>query len=155
MSEGEVPVCMDETGRRQTLGTATPIPAEPGRPEIQDFEHCRNGMPGVFMFHAPPKGRRRGAVADRCTRKDRAGQIRKPVDEDFPGRHVTFLPGNPDAHSLGSLCETFRPEEAGRVASRLAPAFTLPRGSWLNMAETGRGALSRQRLDRKIPGRGP
>jgi len=64
------------------------------------------------------------AVADGRIRKDRAGQIRKPVDEGFPGRHVTLLPGNPDARSLASLHETFRLEEAGRIAFRTALAFT-------------------------------
>jgi len=65
------------------------------------------------------------AVADRRIRKDRAGQIRKPVDEGSPGKHVTLLPGNPDARSLGSLYETFRLEEAGRsIAFRTALAFT-------------------------------
>jgi len=86
---------MDEASRQQTPGTALPIPAEPERPEIHYFEHCRNGVPGVFMFHATPEGRRCVTVADRCTRKDRSGHIRKPVDEDFPDRHVTVVPGNP------------------------------------------------------------
>jgi len=64
------------------------------------------------------------AVADRRIQKDRAGQIRKPVDQNFPGKHVTLVPGNPDARSLGSLYETFRLEEAGRIAFRTALAFT-------------------------------
>jgi len=105
---------MDETGGQQTSGIAQPIRAAPGRPEIHDREHCRDGVPGVFMFHAPPAGRRRVTVADRRTRKGRAAQIQKPFDEDFPGRHVTLALDNPDARSLVSLCETFRPEKADR-----------------------------------------
>jgi len=119
-SESEVPVCTDETGRQQTSGIAQPILAEPGRPEAHDFEHCRIGVPGVFMFHAPPTGRCRVAIADRHIRKDRAERTRKPVNEDFPGRHATLALDNPDAHSLGSLYETFGPEEAGRNSSRTA-----------------------------------
>jgi len=124
MSEGEVPVCMDETGRRQTLGTATPIPAEPGRPEIQDFEHCRNGMPGVFMFHATPGGRRCVTVADCCTRKDRSGQIRKPVDEDFPDRYVTVVPGNPRRPQLRVAVRDRQARANRSIAPRTALAFT-------------------------------
>ncbi|MDE0306044.1 MAG: hypothetical protein OXI87_14370 [Albidovulum sp.] len=43
-ADDEVPVCMDETSRQQTLEVAPPIEARPCRPEIRDFEYVRNGV---------------------------------------------------------------------------------------------------------------
>ncbi len=150
-ADDEVLVCMDETSKQQTRETVTPVPARPGRPEIHDFEHLRNGVSGIFMFHAPPEGWRRVAVTDTRTKRDWARQIRKLVDEDFPGKRVTLVMDNLNTHGTGSLYETFPPEEARRIASRLDIVLTPKHGSWTDMAETGIGIPVRQCLDRRIP----
>jgi len=92
-------------------------------------------------------------VADRCTRKDRSGQIRKPVDEDFPDRHVTVVPGNPRRPQLRVAVRDRQARANRSITPRTALAFTPPRSSWLNMAEIGIGALPRHRPDRSRPGR--
>jgi DDE superfamily endonuclease len=56
-------------------------------------------------------------------------------------------------HTPGSLCETFSPTEAKRLASKLEIHHTPKHGSWLNMAEIELSVLTRQCLDRRIPGR--
>jgi len=109
--------------------------------------------PGAFRFHATPEGWCRVAVSDQRTRNDRAEQIRKPFDKDFPDRRFTLVPDNPDTHSLGSLYETFPPGKAWHIASWVTLVFTPPYGSRLNMAETGIDARSRQCLDRRVPDR--
>jgi hypothetical protein len=46
--------------------------------------------------------------------------------------------------------ETFEPQEAQRLASRLEIHHTPKHGSWLNMAEIELSVLKRQCLDRRI-----
>ena len=59
---------------------------------------------------------------------------------------------NLNTHRLSSLYEAFEPSEARRIAERLEIHYTPKHGSWLNMAEIELGVLSRQCLDRRIPG---
>ncbi len=144
-------VCMDETSKRQTGETVTPIPARSGRPEIHDFEHLRNGVSGIFMFHAPLEGWRRVAVTDTRTKRDWARRIGRLVDGDLPGKRVTLVMDSLNRHGTGSLHGTFPPEEARRIASRLDIVLMPRHGSRTDMAETGTGVPVRQCLDRRIP----
>ncbi len=60
---------------------------------------------------------------------------------------------NLNTHTLGSLYEVFEPTEARRLADKLEIHYTPEHGSRLNMAESELSVLSRQCLDRRIPGR--
>ena len=50
-----------------------------------------------------------------------------------------------------SLYEAFPPSEARRLVKRFEWHYTPKHGSWLNMAESERGVLASQCLDRRIP----
>lgn len=50
---------------------------------------------------------------------------------------------NLNTHSIGSLYETFEPNEARRIANKLEIHHTSKHGSWLNMAEIEIGVMSR------------
>ena len=52
---------------------------------------------------------------------------------------------------MASFYETFEPEEAHRLTSRLEIHYTPKHGSWLNIAEIELSALQGQCLDRRIP----
>ncbi len=54
-------------------------------------------------------------------------------------------------HKRASLYQAFPPEEARRLIDKLEIHYTPKHGSWLNMAETELGILSRQCLDRRVP----
>lgn len=51
---------------------------------------------------------------------------------------------------MGSLYETFPPEEAARLALRLEIHHTPKHASWLDMAEIELSILGRQCLDRRL-----
>ena len=152
-ADDEVPVCMDETSKQLALEVAAPIEARPGRREIRDFEYVRNGVSSLFMFYAPLENWRRVDAADRRTKLDWAKQIRKLVDEDFPGRSVTPAVDNLNTHRTASLFEAYPPEEARRIKSRINIVNTPRHGSWPDMAEIEIGVMSRQCLKRRIPDR--
>lgn len=59
---------------------------------------------------------------------------------------------NLNTHSIASLYETFEPQKAFSMASRIEIHYTPKHGSWLNIAEIELSALGRQCLStRRIP----
>ncbi|MBF0227411.1 MAG: transposase [Desulfobacterales bacterium] len=63
---------------------------------------------------------------------------------------IRLVCDNLNTHKIGSLYETFPPEQARRQAKRLEIHYTPKHGSWLNIAEIELSALTRQCLDRRI-----
>jgi hypothetical protein len=63
---------------------------------------------------------------------------------------VVLVMDNPSTHGIASLYEAFDPQTAFGLAQRLEIHHTPRHGSWLNIAETGLSALTRQCLDRRI-----
>ena len=145
-------VCMDEQPTQLIKETRVPLPMEPGQPEKYDHEYERNGTANHFLFTEPLGGWRRVSVRERKTKQDWAQEIKVLLDEDYPeAKRVVLVCDNLNTHGLGSLYETFPPEEAWRLAQRLEIHYTPKHGSWLNVAEIELSVLTKQCLDRRIP----
>jgi hypothetical protein len=148
-------VCFDEASKQLVKETRTPIPAAPGRPATTDYEYERNGTANLFMMFEPLGGQRHVAVTERRTTLDYAEAIKQLVDERYPGADkIVLVQDNLNTHKPASLYEAFPPEEARRLLEKLEIHYTPKHGSWLNMAETELGILSRQCLDRRLPDQG-
>lgn len=145
-------VYMDEQSRQLIGETKQIIPAEPGKPERTDYEYERNGTANIFMFTEPLGTQRYVSVTERRTASDWAEEIRKLVEVRYPeAERIRLVCDNLNTHKIGSLYETFAPEEARKIAKRLEIHYTPKHGSWLNIAEIELSALTRQCLDRRIP----
>ena len=145
-------VCLDETNRQLTEETRTTIPLSPGQVKKTDYEYRRRGVVNLFMTFEPLAAKRHVKVTDRRTRKDWAECIKDLVDVHYPRvKKIILVEDNLNTHSIGSLYETFDPQEARRLAEQLEIHHTPKHGSWLNMAEIEIGVLSRQCLSRYIP----
>lgn len=144
-------VCMDEAAKQLLADVVPPLPMGPGAPKREDYHYQRGGVRSLFMFFAPHLGWRRVAGSARRTREDWALQIKKLVDEDFPGAAaVRLVCDNLNTHAVASLYATFPPEEAHRLARRLEIHYTPRNGSWLNVAEVELSVLAGQCLKRRI-----
>jgi hypothetical protein len=145
-------VCLDETSRQLVAETRTPIPMKEGRPERVDYEYERNGTANLFMLFAPLEGWRHVEVTDRRTAMDYAKILKDLSDVHFPhARKIVLVQDNLNTPARGSLYEAFPPIEARRLVERFDWHYTPKHGSWLNMAESELGVLSRQCLDCRIP----
>jgi transposase len=145
-------VCMDEVPRQLIGEVRPPISSKKGRVARFDTEYKRNGTCVIFMFAAPLEGRRRAEVTEHRTRRDWAMQIRKLVDVDFPeAEKIVLVLDNLNTHTIGSLYETFPPEEAKRLRDKLEIHYTPKHGSWLNMAEIEIIVLVNHGLSKRIP----
>ena len=151
--DNEVLVCLDETSKQLVGETRRPLPSRPGSARAYDYEYQRKGVSNMFMLFAPLEGWRRVEVTERRTKADWARVVRKLVDQDYADRErIVLVMDNLNTHHPSSLYEAFEPAEARRIAERLEIHYTPKHGSWLNMAEIELGVLSRQCLERRIPG---
>lgn len=147
-------VCLDETSKQLTKEVRTPLLAEPGRAARVDAEYERNGTANLFMLFEPLRGWRHVEVTARRTKIDFAQVIRDLVDVHYPrAETIVLVMDNLNTHKVASLYEAFPPAEARRLIEKLDIHYTPKHGSWLDMAETELGVLSRQCLDRRLPDR--
>lgn len=147
-------VCIDEKSKElhSDVSTRQPLPLQPARRARQDYEYKREGTANIFMMTEPLAGKRWVRVTDRRTKADFAEQLRIMVDERYPDAEVIVLVvDNLNTHGPWALYDSFSPEEAQRIASRIEWHYTPEHGSWLNIAEIELSVLQLQCLNRRIP----
>ena len=146
-------VCVDETSKQHIKETRQPLPMAFGMPSRYDYEYARNGVSNLFMIFAPLQGFRHVEVTERRTSIDFAHICRDLVDVHFrDAEKIILVSDNLNTHKPEtSLYKAFGPDEARRIAEKLAFHYTPKHGSWLNMAEIEFSVLSRQCLSRRIP----
>ena len=145
-------VCVDETSKQHIKETRQPLPMAFGMPSRYDYEYARNGVSNLFMIFAPLQGFRHVEVTERRTSIDFAHICRDLVDVHFrDAEKIILVSDNLNTHKPASLYKAFGPDEARRIAEKLAFHYTPKHGSWLNMAEIEFSVLSRQCLSRRIP----
>lgn len=144
-------ICMDESSKQLIGEVRQGLGCRPGKTKKIDDEYVRYGVAQIFMEVEPLTGRRHVTVTERRTNKDWAKRIKALLDDRYPhARKVRLIMDNLNTHTIGSLYETYPPEEAHRLASRLEIHYTPKHGSWLNIAEIELSALKGQCLDRRI-----
>ena len=147
--------CMDEKPY-QILGEGRePLPMRKGDIAKYDSDYIRNGTVSIFCFIQPHTGKIRHAVEPTRTAVDWAEQIRSLVDEIEPeAEKIILVMDNLNTHNISSLYKAFPPEEARRIAKKLEVHYTPKHGSWLDIAEIAINIITRECLDRRIPGIG-
>lgn len=145
-------VCFDERPVQLVSETRVPLPPEPGKPERYDYEYKREGTCNLFAFFQPLQGWRQIKVTERRTSEDFALCMQYLVDVLFPeAARIHLVLDNLNTHTPAALYQTFPPQEALRILSKLEFHYTPKHGSWLNMVELEFSVLSRQCLERRIP----
>jgi len=146
-------VCFDERPYQMVEESRSPLPIRAGKPQRYDFEYRRKGTCNLFVFFQPLRGWRKVKVTERRTKVDFAYCMQELVDKYFPeSEKIRLVLDNLNIHTPVALYESFPPEEARRILKKLEFHATPKHGSWLNMVEIELSVLSRQCLDRWIPG---
>lgn len=117
------------------------------------MKYIRNGTASIFLFTEPLNGWRYADAQEHRTREDWAKQIEWLLTEQYPdAEKVILVMDNLNTHSIASLYQTFAPEKAFNLASRLEIHYTPRHGSWLDIAEIELSALGRQCIGKeRIP----
>lgn len=145
--------CMDEKPYQLLDESRNPLPMRQGDIAKIDSEYVRNGTVSIFCFIQPHTGRIVHAVEQTRTAVDWAEKIKFLVDEIEPNaRKIVLVMDNLNTHSIASLYKAFPPEEARRIARKLEVHYTPKHGSWLDIAEIAINIMTRECLDRRIPG---
>jgi hypothetical protein len=145
-------VCFDEACK-QLFGEVRAPRRKRGVAQI-DYEYERKGVCHQLMMCEPLRGWRHAKVTERRTRRDYAACIRDLVDIHYvQAKRIRLVQDNLNTHDGASLYEAFSPAEARRILDKIEFHYTPKHGSWLNMAETELGILSRQCLDRRLEDR--
>ena len=142
---------MDECSKKLHSTPRGSLGIEKGRPMRQDYEYERHGTCNVFLFLEPLAGIRQARVSDRRAAVDFAEQLKHLVDIDYPNvEKIVLVTDNLSTHTPAALYESFTPEEAWRIASKIDWHYTPEHASWLNMAEIELSVLTRQCLNRRL-----
>lgn len=139
-------VNMDEQPVQLISESRSPLPMCLGQTQKVDHEYVREGCCNIWMFVEALAGWRSVRVSDTKKAVDWAHQIKSLVDHPryANAERITLVCDNLNTHNLGSLYQTFCPEEAFRLMSRMEIIYTPKHGSWLNMAEPELSVLTRQ-----------
>ncbi len=146
-------VCLDEKPVVLHADVRPGLPLAPGCVERRDYEYERHGTANLFVMVEPLAGWRHVTVTKRRTKQDYAEVLRYLVEERYPeAERICVVQDNLNTHTAGALYETFPPQQAWRILSRLELCYTPKHGSWLNQAEIEisifeRGCLSRPVAD--------
>lgn len=145
--------CMDEKPYQILDEARDPLPMRQGNIAKYDSDYIRNGTVSIFCFIQPHTGKICHVVRPTRTAVDWAEQIKYLVDVIAPdAEKIILVMDNLNTHSIGSLYKAFSPEEARRITKKLEIHYTPKHGSWLDIAEIGINIMTRECLNRRIPG---
>jgi hypothetical protein len=131
--------------------TRSPLPAQPGQVQREDYEYERLGTANNFMIVEPLAGWRKVSVRETKTALDVAQEIKEVADVRYPdAEKIVLVWDNYVTHAPASLYKAFPPQEARRLLNRLEIHYTPKHGSWLDMAEIELSVLTKQCLARRI-----
>lgn len=137
-------ICMDEKPVQLFASARKSLRSKDGHTTYEDNEYIRNGTASIFLFTEPLNGWRYADAQEHRTREDWAKQIEWLLTEQYPdAEKVVLVMDNFNTHSIASLYQTFAPEKAFNLASRLEIHYTPKHGSWLYIAEIELSALGR------------
>src|SRR5262249_10942569 len=142
-------VCLDEKPVVLHADVRPGLPLAPGQVERCDYEYERHGTANLFVMVEPLAGWRHVDVTEGRTTREYAEVLRYLVEERYPrAEGIGVVKDTLDPHTAGAFYETFPPQQAWRILSRLESCYTPKHGSWLNQAEIEisvfeRGCLSR------------
>lgn len=145
-------ICLDEQSKQRLREVSPAKLMKPGQPARVDYEYERNGTANLFRVFAPLEGWRHVKVTDRRTAIDYAHLLKEIADIHlWDATKIVLVQDNLNTHGPASLYEAFPAAEARRLVERFEWHYTPKHGSWLDLAESALGHLTKQCLDRRIP----
>lgn len=145
-------VCIDEKPYQLLDEVREPLEMRPGSCGRIDSEYKRCGTSSIFVSVEPLTGWRHAHARERRTAVDYAEEIEFLV-KSFPNAEkILLVQDNLNTHAVSSLYKAFPAPKAREIARKLEVHYTPKHGSWLNIAEIMISVLSRQCIDRRIPG---
>lgn len=153
LQHDEPVICIDEKSLQLVGHSRPPLPMVPHVAAKQDYEYVRHGTTNLFVAVEPKAGRRVVSVTERRGKVDFVDFISELLTDAYAkAKRVHLVLDNLNIHLRKSFDDVLGKRAAGKLLRRVQFHYTPKHASWLNMAEIEIGVLSRQCLDRRIPG---
>ena len=153
MRRGEIVVCLDEKSTQLLAHSRKQLPMKAGSPLKQDYEYVRKGTCNLFVAVAPQLGHRSVQVTEHRGKTDFVVFARALIEDVYrSARRIHLVMDNLNTHFRKCFDEVLGQQAASSLLKRVQLHYTPKHASWLNMAEIEIGVLTRQCLDRRIPG---
>lgn len=144
---------VDEVSKQLLADRRVGRPCRPGQIATYDYEYERKGTRNLFVMVEPKAGRRKVKVTRRRRQQDFAHFMTAIAETLYPkAQRIHVVLDNLNTHFEKSFTETFGQRKGKKIWNRFEFHYTPTHGSWLNVAENEIGVLSRQCLNRRIPG---
>jgi hypothetical protein len=138
-------LCMDEQPVQLLKEARVSREATATQPRRIDYEYERAGTASLFLFCEPLAGWRQVRVRQQRTKSDWAWEMAELLRGRYAGAEkVILVCDNLNTHTIGAFYEAFDPATAWSLIRRLEFRHTPKHGSWLNIAENERSAMTRQ-----------
>ena len=145
--------CVDEQSKPLLKDTRPVKNTKAGKPRRRDDDYERSGTSTSCVTVEPNGGSREVSLTNQRKTPDVAQDIARII-KLHRDRHATTIPSVLDhlnTHFENSFIETFGTREANHRLSRIRVHDTPKHASWLKMAESEIGMLSRQSIQGRIP----
>jgi hypothetical protein len=141
---------LDEKPKQLIEDSRKPIPMKKGSSKKQDYEYIRKGTANIFMAVEPKGGKRCTQVTNARAMKDFALFLRRLVKKYADAECIRIVLDNLSTHKPKALYNTFWPEQADEILSKVEFHYTPKHASWLNVAEIEIGVMDNECTDRRI-----
>ena len=141
---------LDEKPKQLIEDSRTPIQIKPGKIAKQDYEYIRRGKANIFMAVEPKGGKRVTQVTNQRTKKDFAFFVKELIRKYPKAKIIRLIVDNLNTHNTSSFYETFRKDDAVKIAKKIEFHYTPAHASWLNVAEIEIGVMDTECTGRRI-----
>lgn len=141
---------LDEKPKQLIEDSRTPIQIKPGKIAKQDYEYIRRGKANIFMAVEPKGGKRVTQVTNQRTKKDFAFFVKELIRKYPKAKIIRLIVDNLNTHNTSSFYETFRKNDAVKIAKKIEFHYTPAHASWLNVAEIEIGVMDTECTGRRI-----
>ena len=141
---------LDEKPKQLIEDSRTPIQIKPGKIAKQDYEYIRRGKANIFMAVEPKGGKRVTQVTNQRTKKDFAFFVKWLIRKYPKAKIIRLIVDNLNTHNTSSFYETFRKDDAVKIAKKIEFHYTPAHASWLNVAEIEIGVMDTECTGRRI-----
>jgi hypothetical protein len=137
------------------LGEAVPgLAMKAGQVAKEHYAYQKHGACNLLATLEPLTGKRLAQVTKQRTKREFALPCQQVEKEFREAEKSRIVLDNRNTHNASAFYETFRAEEAFRLAQKFEFYYTPPKASWLNMIEPEFSALARLCVQRRIATQG-
>jgi len=124
-------MCCAEMPYQRLADVREPLLAAPSKARREDDEYERQGTCNVLLAFEPLTGRRHATVTETRKNPDVAQAMQEVAETPYPNaQELRIVVDNLSPHTPAAFSQTFEPEVARQLPSKISFHYTPTHGSW-------------------------